>query len=108
MKVVFTSAPFQKEHSGGFLRHARDADGACQQKDDACIGSLLPCRKANWEELRCSPDVLEMSEALQEELGVLRQRLHASTLAACRHMLTAPATDEVTPLAGGFLPFPNR
>ena len=47
-----------------------------------------------------------MSGALQEELGVLRQRLHASTLTACRHMLTVAAADEVAPLAGGRLPLP--
>ena len=66
--------------------------------------NVLSCREANWEELRCSPDVREMSGALQEELDVLRQRLHASTLAACRHMLTTPAADETAPLAGGHLP----
>ena len=52
--------------------------------------------------MRCLPDVLGLSGALQEELSMLRQRLHASTLAACRHMLTAP--DEVAPPAGGCLP----
>ena len=50
---------------------------------------------------RCAGDVLG---ALQEELGVLRQRLHASTLAACRQMLTVSAADEAPPRAGGQLP----
>ena len=82
----------------------RDTERARKCRYDASIGSLLPRREANWEELRCSPDVLEMSGALQEELGVLRQRLHASTLAACGQTLTVSAADEAPPRAGGHLP----
>lgn len=53
----------------------------------------FPCRKANRELLRSSPNITEQARELQAELREMQQRVHALHVVAWQRMLPAPAME---------------